>query len=197
VIQPDVSHRVHRDHRVDRPTRLKTTFKLGRLAGLDLSARPSAIAGSFVLWVAFSAIGVALLDLSFAVALATGLIAVALHWISEILHNVGHAWAARRTGYPMVGVQLWGVLSMSVYPLDEPPLPARVHIRRALGGPFGSLLITLAAGALTLALRPAGGVAWWLALFLFLDNLLVFTLGALLPLGFTDGGTIVYWWGRR
>jgi hypothetical protein len=176
---------------------LKTAFKLGRLAGLDLSARPSALAGSIVLWVIFCAIGIELLNFSFFKALITSLIAVAFHWMSEILHNLGHAWAARRTSYPMIGVQLWGVLSTSVYPRDEPTLPAQVHIRRALGGPFGSLLVALAAGALTLALRPAGGVGWWLALFLFLDNLLVFTLGALLPLGFTDGTTILYWWGRQ
>ncbi len=176
---------------------MNTTFKLGRLAGLELSARSSALAGSVLLWVIFSAIGIGLLNVSFAVALVASLIAVALHWVSEILHNLGHAWAARRTSYPMIGVQLWGVLSMSVYPVDEPPLPARVHIQRALGGPFGSLLVTVAAGALMLALRSAGGVGWWLALFLFLDNLLVFTLGALLPLGFTDGSTILYWWGRR
>jgi hypothetical protein len=176
---------------------LKTTFKLGRMAGLELSARSSALAGSVLLWAIFSAIGIGLLNASFAVALVASLIAVALHWVSEILHNLGHAWAARRTGYPMIGVQLWGILSMSVYPVDEPALPARVHIQRALGGPFGSLLVTVAAGALMLALRSAGGVGWWLALFLFLDNLLVFTLGALLPLGFTDGTTILYWWGRR
>jgi hypothetical protein len=176
---------------------LKTTFKLGRLAGLDLSARSSALVGSIILWVIFCAIGIELLNFSFPKALITSLIAVALHWISEILHNLGHAWAARRTGYPMIGVQLWGVLSMSVYPLDEPSLPARIHIQRAIGGPFGSLLVTLAAGALTLALRPAGGVGWWLALLLFLDNLLVFTLGALLPLGFTDGTTLLHWWRRQ
>ena len=176
---------------------MKTTFKLGRLAGLDLSARPSALAGSIVLWVIFCAIGIELLNFSFPKALTTSLIAVALHWISEILHNLGHAWAARRTGYPMIGVQLWGVLSMSIYPHDEPSLPARAHIQRALGGPFGSLLVTLAAGVLTLALRSIGGVGWWLALLLFLDNLLVFTLGALLPLGFTDGTTLLYWWRRR
>jgi hypothetical protein len=70
---------------------LKTTFKLGRLAGLDLSARPSALAGSVILWVIFSAIGIGLLNLSFAAAVAAGLVAVALHWNSEIVHNLGHA----------------------------------------------------------------------------------------------------------
>ena len=53
------------------------------------------------------------------------------------------------------------------------------------------------AGGIALALRDAGGVAWWVAVFFFLDNLLVMTLGAFLPLGFTDGDTLLAWWGKR
>jgi hypothetical protein len=37
----------------------------------------------------------------------------------------------------------------------------------------------------------------WVAALVLLDNLLVFTLGAFLPLGFTDGSTILRWWRRR
>jgi hypothetical protein len=173
-----------------------TEYKLGRLAGLNLSYRLSAIAGSLLLWAILSAVGIALLDLSLGVALGAGLIAVALHWVSELLHNLGHAWAARRAGYPMIGVQLWGILSMSIYPPDEPALPANIHIRRALGGPLGSLLVTLAAGMLALIVHSGGGALWWIALFFFLDNLLVFTLGAMLPLGFNDGSTMLRWWGK-
>jgi Zn-dependent protease len=171
-------------------------YKLGRLAGLDLSARPSAIAGTILLWGILSAIGVALLDLPIGTAIAAALAAVALHWISEFLHNLGHARAARRAGYPMLGVRAWGVLSASIYPPDEPALPGAIHIQRALGGPLASLLVTLVAGGLALALRPLGGAIWWVALFFFLDNLLVFTLGALLPLGFNDGSTLLHWRGK-
>jgi hypothetical protein len=39
-------------------------------------------------------------------------------------------------------------------------------------------------------------VYWWVALFFFLDNLLVLTLGAFVPLGFTDGSTLLRWWGK-
>ena len=80
---------------------------------------------------------------------------------------------------------------------DEGPLPAAVHVRRALGGPLASLVLTCIAAAIALALRPLGGVLWWLALFFFLDNLLVLTLGAFLPLGFTDGSTLPHWWGKQ
>jgi hypothetical protein len=120
-----------------------------------------------------------------------------LHWASDIVHQLGHARAARKAGHPMIGIQLWWVLSASIYPRDEGSLPASVHIRRALGGPVASLLLTVIAALIALALRPLGGVSWWVALFFFLDNLLVLTLGAFVPLGFTDGSTLLYWWGKQ
>ena len=172
---------------------MTAAIKLGRLSGLDLSAAPSAIIGFVLVWVVLGAVGLTLLNLSAGEAILGGLLAAILHWCAETLHQLGHAWAARRTGYPMTGVQFWWVLSSSLYPADEPPLPRAVHIRRALGGPMGSALWSLLSGliVLTLALASAGGLIWWLALFFFLDNLLVFTLGALLPLGFTDGSTLL------
>lgn len=57
-----------------------------------------------------------------------------------------------------------------------------------MGGPAISLLLTLLSGAIVLALRPVGGTAWWGALLFFLENAFIFTLGALMPLPFSDGG---------
>jgi hypothetical protein len=96
----------------------------------------------------------------------------------------------------MRGVRFWGLLSASVYP-DEPPLPAAIHIRRALGGPAASGLLGLLVGGVTLLLWAGGGVLAGLALFFCLENLLVFCLGSLLPLGFNDGSTLLEWWGKR
>ncbi len=167
-------------------------YQLGTLAGLRLTARPSAIFGILGLWALLGGLGYVLLDLPIATALGAGLAAAALHVGSEVFHQLGHAWAARRTGYPMIGVQLWGIFAASIYPAAEPPLPPATHIRRALGGPLASLLLTLAAGAVTLLLPE--GVGRWIALFWFVDNLFVFTLQAALPLGFNDGATIWHWW---
>lgn len=171
-------------------------YGLGRVAGLQIDATPSAIAGSALLWALLSAAGV-LLGVPPASAVLGGLVAALLHWGSELVHHLGHARAARATGHPMIGVRLWWVLGMSRYPRDEGDLPASVHIRRALGGPSASLALTLVAAALAVVLRPLGGAIGWVALFFFLDNLLVFTLGAFAPLGFTDGSTLLYWMGRR
>ena len=93
----------------------------------------------------------------------------------------------------MNGILFIGPLAMSRYPKDEPDLPPEIHIRQAWGGPQGSMVLTLIIGFIAFALRSTGGVAWWVVIFLLVDNLLVFTIGALLPLGFTDGSTILYW----
>jgi hypothetical protein len=39
--------------------------------------------------------------------------------------------------------------------------------------------------------RPIAGSAWWLLVFLLLDSFLVGTVGALLPLNFADGSTLL------
>jgi hypothetical protein len=171
-------------------------IKLMNLAGLRLSAALSAIAGSLLLWAALIALAFLLLDLPLGEAILAGLLATLLHWLSELWHQLGHAWAARRTGYPMSGVRLWGVLSTSYYPRDEPELPGAVHRRRALGGPVASITLGIVGGLVALGLRSSGGLPWWLAAFAALENLLVFGLGAFLPLGFTDGSTLLEWRGK-
>jgi hypothetical protein len=171
-------------------------YELGRLAGLRLTAGPSAIVGSAVLWALLSGVAAGALGVPPVAAIAGGLVAVLLHWGSDIVHQLGHAWVARVSGHPMIGIRLWWVLSTAIYPRDEPALPGAIHIRRALGGPAASLLLTLVAAAVALALRRVGGATWWVALFFFLDNLLVLTIGALMPLSFTDGSTLLHWWGK-
>ena len=172
---------------------MNTIYKLGSIAGLRLSAQPSTIISSVALWAILSGVAIGLLKLSPGAALLGALVAVALHWLSVLIHQFGHALAARRTEYPMIGIEFWLLLSCSLYPKEEPALPPDIHIRRALGGPIASLAFALLAGACALALHGPGGVLWWAALFFFLDNLLVLTLGAILPLGFTDGSTLLYW----
>ena len=176
---------------------MNATIKLGTFAGLKWMARGTAVVGSIILWAIL--FGVALLgyDLPLVTAIIGSFLAVCLHWLGEAWHNLGHAWAARRTGYPMSGVMGIWILAGSLYPSDEPTLPGSVHIRRALGGPLGSALMALVAGVVLLLLRPIGGLFYLLAYFFFLDNLLVLTLGAFLPLGFTDGSTILKYWSER
>lgn len=170
--------------------------QIGSSTNLKLTIAPSAFAGSLILWALLSSLAAGVLHVPLTAAIVGGAIAVLLHWCSDIAHQLGHAWAARTTGHPMTGIRLWWLLSSSLYPANEGSLPAAVHIRRALGGPIASLVVTLVAGLVVLLL-PNGSAAWWVALFCFLDNLLVLTLGAFVPLGFTDGSTLLYWWGKQ
>jgi hypothetical protein len=174
-------------------------YKLGKVFGLDLSAEPIAFIGSILLLGLLSGVAIGVLKLPAHEAVAGSLLAILLHWLSTFVHHLGHAWAARRTGHPMSGIRFGtlGVLATSVYPPDEPALPARVHIQRALGGPAGSALFSIVALIIALAFRPMSDTLGWAGTFFFLDNLLVFTLGVFLPLSFTDGSTLWEWWGKR
>ncbi|MCI0398615.1 MAG: hypothetical protein L0322_27315, partial [Chloroflexi bacterium] len=145
------------------------SFKLATILGLNIIVTPPAVYATLLLWVGLSGVAIGLLEVAPLPAVLGGLAAALLHWIGELWHQFGHAWAARSTGYPMTGVRLWTLLGISLYPRDEPPLPAATHIRRALGGPAASLLMTLVAAVITRLLQPAGGVAYLVALFFFLD----------------------------
>jgi hypothetical protein len=168
----------------------KSGIKLGRLGGLSVSADLSAVLVSLLMWVLFSAVVLFALNRSLIVAIVAGLIAVVLHWIAVVWHQFGHARAALSTGHPMVGINLWGPLSSSIYPDDEETLPRIIHAQRALGGPTASFTLSLI--ALTpLFFLQVGSIAWWLTLFFLTDNFLTFTIGSFLPLGFTDGSTLL------
>lgn len=185
---------------------MKRLTELGHVAGLRITAKPSAFITLAWMWTILTYGAIALFKLSVNEAIVGALVATLLHWLSELAHQIGHRIAARQTGYPMIGVCFWGPLASSVYPKDEPSLPGRLHIKRALGGPIMSGMITLVAGFLYLFLSGTftigqsephlNSVIVLVSLFFFLDNLLVFTIGAFLPLGFTDGSTILHWWGK-
>ena len=174
---------------------MSNSIPIGHLAGLDLSARPSSILGSLLLWMLFAILGWFLwADLG--AALMFGLSCTLLHWLSDLVHHLGHAWAASRAGYPMTGISAWFIFGQSLYPPDEPPLPGRVHVRRALGGPIASITLGGLTGLLALLIYPSNSLIGWLLIVLMLDNLLVLGFGAFLPLGFTDGSTLLAWWGK-
>jgi Zn-dependent protease len=175
----------------------KRPFKVGNILGIEILARPSAILAALLIWLIFSLLGIKAFKWKPATAVSSGFLAMVIHFISEGWHQIGHSQMAEQTGYPMEGMEFWGPLATSKYPENEGMLAADVHIQRALGGPIFSFTLALISCVITLALRPIGGPALILAFFTFLDNLLVFTVGALFPLGFNDGSTLLHWWPQR
>jgi Zn-dependent protease len=151
------------------------------LMGLRVTITPMTLISFVALAVTLALLalvfGASLLD-----ALLGGLIAALLHYVLDFAHNMGHAIAARRTGYPMTGVHFWGILGTSIYPRDEPVLPGKVHIQRALGGPIMSGGISIVLAILVALVRPPDTLLDWLLVFALTLNVLAFTLGALLPL---------------
>lgn len=171
---------------------------IAKLAGIQLSINPLIFGGTAILWLLFSGLVYWVLAPPLPLTLLIGLLSTVSYWLANLGHHLGHAIAARRTGYPMAGIRLGSLLFLATsrYPKDEGELPAAVHIRRALGGPIFSFILAVASGGIALLLAP-GGIGWWLALCFSLINLIVYTAGALLPLGFTDGSTLLEWWPKR
>lgn len=173
------------------------TIHLGKLGPLMISAFPNVVIGIAALWVIFTAIAYLMIRLSLPESLIGGFIATLIHYSLDTLHHFGHYLAGKRVGYPMKGVRFWWILGQSIYPSDEPELPAQTHVQRALGGPIFSGLIAIIAGIVTWLLIPRGGLSYWLALFAFLESLFVFSLGAFIPLPVLDGGTLLRYWSKR
>lgn len=166
--------------------------RLGHIWGIAVTADGSALIGSVFLWLAHTALAYLLLKVPFDEALTAGFLAVPLFWLGDFAHQLGHAWVGRRLGYPMKEIRFRGFLIVTPYPHNEPKLPAHIHIRRALGGPPVSLALAVVALIIVLIARNAlSGPFWALSVLFFIQNFFIFFLGAFLPLGFTDGSTLL------
>jgi len=177
----------------------KTTILRFTLFKTPISVALSALIGAVGLWVILAGVALALTNLTPLDAIIAGLIGTLLHFVGETLHQFGHIMAAKRVGYPARGIRLWFVLGSTLYPHDEPDLPANIHIRRALGGPLFSMVTTLFCLGWALLWWDYGDLPRFIVGFVLLDNALVFTLGALFPPMYfgdafaNDGGTIMHW----
>lgn len=173
-------------------------FRLGSFAGVEIRFTAQAVVGFALLWLFLAWLGNVWLGWSLQRGIVFGFLGAFVHMLTAVIHHLSHAFAARRTGYPMEAVLLGQSLffGLSVYPEDEPALPGRTHIMRALGGPIGSFLFAVLAGGLAFLVRDFGGMPYWLAVLAGLDGFLIFFIGVLIPLGFNDMSTIIRWWGK-
>lgn len=165
-------------------------IQFGKFFGLQINLLPVLFIGMISIWVILSITGYFGFDIPLGEAILLGFIGMLLHYTSELIHCCGHAIAAKSTGYPMVEIQLGflGIFARTLYPKDEPELPSSIHIRRALGGPMINLILSI----ILFVILPLWQENWyWLGLFIFLDNLIVYTLQVFLPLGFNDASTIL------
>jgi Zn-dependent protease/CBS domain-containing protein len=124
--------------------------------------------------------------LSGGVHLAMALVAAVLFFASLLLHELGHAWEARREGMEIDGITLWLFGGVSQFKTQFPSAGAEFRI--AIAGPLISLVLGVVFVLVALAGLPSAvdGVAAWLGYINL--ALLVFNLIPALPL---DGGRVL------
>jgi hypothetical protein len=171
-------------------------IRIGRLAGMEVSMAPTAQVCSVALFAVVFIATFVVLHFSLQSAVVGSALVVVLHFGSEVLHNYGHFRAARGGGHPMTGVTLVWLLGRSDYPADEGELPPAVHVKRALGGPKFSAMVSVVLAVLAFISYQLYVPLHWVVIVIAADNLLVFTLGAFIPLGFTDGSTLLRYAGK-
>jgi Zn-dependent protease/CBS domain-containing protein len=126
--------------------------------------------------------------------LAMAIVAALLFFASLLLHELGHAWQARREGLEIDGITLWLFGGVSQFKSRFPSAGAEFRI--AVAGPSVSLILGVGFVLLAFAGLPSAvdGVAAWLGYINL--TLLVFNLIPALPL---DGGRVLRaaLWQRR
>ncbi len=167
------------------------TYTLSQTRNFQITVVPSAVISLALYGLLLLLAGIYLLNLPVATALFGSLLAVVLHSFSVAFHNYGHYLSAKSTGYPMIGLRFWFLLGTCIYPDDEPALPKAIHVRRALAGPIASAVLAIVYGVLSFVLSSQGGVLFYVMVLMLLENVMIFSLGAFLPLGFTDGSTLL------
>jgi hypothetical protein len=168
-------------------------FKFGNM---PVSVLRSAAIGSLILMISLSIAALFLTSLTALDVIIIGIIGTLLHWLGELIHQYGHFFAAKRVGHPSTGVELWWLLGSTRYPANEGKLLPQIHIRRALGGPIASAIFSVIITIISFVwLRGVSEASDFLAVWMMLENWLIFTIGALFPpisIGFfsNDGATI-------
>ena len=165
------------------------SFSLGRIAGVRVVVNWTLLLlVPFAAWLlAASALPAQEPGLSRATYLAMALVATALLIVSILLHEIGHAIAARRQGMGIENVTLWFLGGLTRFPGGFPT--ARAELRVALAGPAVTLALGLVFGGVAAIVRgypEVDGVAAWLCFINIL--LLLFNLLPAFPL---DGGRVL------
>lgn len=170
--------------------RLRWTWKLGRIAGIEIGIHPSwLVIYALLAWSAIVAARYVTPELNRNSSIVLGLIAALVLFASVVAHEFAHALVARRLGIPIGGITLFlfgGVALIA----SEPAAPAD-EMRMALAGPALSVVLAVAFYLLSLA---ADALHWlWgstLCFFLAYANaaLAVFNM---LPAFPSDGGRVL------
>jgi Zn-dependent protease len=165
------------------------SFEIARIAGIRIGLNWSwAIVFVLITWSLASAVFPAQNPgLSDGEYLGMALVAAGLFFCSILLHELGHAFQARREGMEIDGITLWLFGGVARFRGDFPSAGAEFRI--AVAGPLVSLVLGVLFVAVAVAVDMSAavdGVAAWLGYINL--SLLVFNLLPALPL---DGGRVL------
>jgi Zn-dependent protease len=168
---------------------MNPSFTIGRIGGVEVGVNWSwLIVFALITWSLASAVfpdqNPGLSDGTY---VAMAVAAAVLFFGSLLLHELGHAWQARREGMEIDGITLWLFGGVARFRGSFPSAGAEFRI--AIAGPLvslalGVLFVAIAAG--TSVSESVDGVAAWLGYINL--TLLVFNLLPALPL---DGGRVL------
>ena len=170
------------------------SLRLGRIAGIEIGLNWSwLIVVGLITWtLADGVFPRTNPDLSGGTHVAMALVATVGFFLSILLHELGHAFQARREGMEIDGITLWLFGGVARFKGAFPS--AGAEFRVAIAGPLVSLALGILFVLLALAGLPeaADGVVAWLGYINL--TLLAFNLLPALPL---DGGRVlrsILWW---
>jgi Zn-dependent protease/CBS domain-containing protein len=177
---------------------VNSSFELGRIAGIRIGVNWSwLVVFALIVWSLASAVFPSQNEgLSDATYVAMAIVAALLFFASILLHELGHAFQAKREGMEIEGITLW--LFGGVAKFKGMFESAGSEFRIAIAGPLVSLALGVAFVAIAVLTKTAeevDGVAAWLGYINLM--LLVFNLLPALPL---DGGRVLrsaIWAARR
>jgi Zn-dependent protease len=166
-----------------------SSVELGRIAGIRIGAHWSLlVVFALIAWSLASAVFPDQNEgLSDGTYLAMAIVAAVFFFASILLHELGHAFQARREGMEIEGINLWLFGGVAQFRGTFPSAGAEFRI--AIAGPAVSLLLGLFFVAVAVATKTAeevDGVAAWLGYINLM--LLAFNLLPALPL---DGGRVL------
>jgi Zn-dependent protease/CBS domain-containing protein len=168
---------------------VNSSFELGRIAGIRIGVNWSwLVVFALIVWSLASAVFPSQNEgLSDATYVAMAIVAAVLFFASILLHELGHAFQAKREGLEIEGITLW--LFGGVAKFKGMFESAGSEFRIAIAGPLVSLALGVAfvgIAVLTKMSPEVDGVAAWLGYINL--TLLVFNLLPALPL---DGGRVL------
>lgn len=169
---------------------------LGRLGGVEIRIHWSwVVVFALIVWsLAATVFPSENPGLSDGVHLAMAVVAALVFFASVLLHELGHAWQARREGMEIDGITLWLFGGVAEFKGAFPS--AGAEFRVAIAGPLVTLFLSVGFVLVALAGLPSAvdGVVAWLGYINL--SLLIFNLIPALPL---DGGRVLrsaLWRGR-